>query len=296
MKESSIHIYKDLPRGFHLYSSGLTQKDRERLLRSSDGWEILAGVLLSCQSGEFSALARVPGLLHHDDTFRFWKAATELLGFAGTRATIEGFIAEFSNELDDVGVQYFLTIPLCNSCGLWAVEPLLSIFARAATEEVRYQVQRSVSYLLEEQDGVLWLGPEEEQVFEDAEDPDNIEVRVVVDAAKYSAEVRAVRDDVVARIGSSDIPICEGKSLDLVSIATTLYGRLTKSDNNTGRIYQEKMLFEAFTGMDCRDFYDNEGRLQYLPAAAVMETFLEGDDLDRYKPEQRYFFGHRILG
>jgi hypothetical protein len=46
--------------------------------------------------------------------------------------------------------------------------------------------------------------------------------------------------------------------------------------------------------VDCSDFFDDENNPRYLPAAAVMESFLERGDTSRYQPGQRYFFGHPI--
>ena len=89
-------------------------------------------------------------------------------------------------------------------------------------------------------------------------------------------------------------PLYEGEVLDIARIAKTLYERLTSEDDTTGRIYREKMLFEASTGVDCSGFFDKDSTLQYLPATAIMETFLESDDLNRFQPGQRYFFGHPI--
>ncbi|HEY0135692.1 MAG TPA: hypothetical protein VGB85_16525, partial [Nannocystis sp.] len=67
-------------------------------------------------------------------------------------------------------------------------------------------------------------------------------------------------------------------------------------DETKGRMYREQMLFAAATGVDCRGFFDKDHILQYLPATAIMERFLESDALARFAPGERYFFGHRIPG
>ena len=51
--------------------------------------------------------------------------------------------------------------------------------------------------------------------------------------------------------------------------------------------------FEACTGIDCSDFYD-DGDFQPLTAAARLEAWLESDQPNKYLPGERYFFGHRI--
>ena len=79
-KESSVRIYEDMSGGFHLHASGLTQGDTARLLRSTDPWEVLAGVLLSCQRGDFAPVARIPELMRQDDGFMFWNILDPVLG------------------------------------------------------------------------------------------------------------------------------------------------------------------------------------------------------------------------
>jgi hypothetical protein len=291
MKESSIQIYKDMPNGFHLHSAEFSHAATDRLLHSADEWEVLAGILLSCHIGHFDPLARIPELLRQNDSFQFWKAATELLGYAGSWRLIKRFFEGYIDELDDRGVQYFLPIALANSCGLWAVEPLLAIHAKAVEEEPRYQIQRHLSYLLETENGPIWMGADEKTVVVESED---LDVRTIVDFEGYARDVRAVRDTILQSVGSLDTPVYEGQVLDIARTAEVLYERLTSKDDTIDRIYREEMLFEASTGVDCSAFFDKDNILQYLPAAAIMETFLESDAPARFEPGQRYFFGHPI--
>jgi hypothetical protein len=290
MKPSSLQIANDLANGFHLHSALLLQTDRCHLLGSSDEWEVLAGILLSCQCGDFAALPRIPELLRKHDGFRFWKAATELLGYAGSWKLLDQVFESFHDQLDDRGVQYLLPIALANTCGLWAVEPLLALHGRAVDEEPRYQIQRHLSYLLEEEDGPIRAGQEEEVIV----DPDDIEVRTVVDYVGFARKVREARDLIVERMGSPNRAVYEGRVLDIGLTARTLYERVTGKDSGTGRIYREQMLFEASTGIDCRGFYDEENSLQYLSAAAIMEDALSSHAFNRFEPGRRYFFGHPV--
>lgn len=291
MRNSSIQIYKDLPNGFHLHAPELSCASADRLLHGEDEWEILAGILLSCQMGKFEPLDRMPGLLRKNNSFQFWKAAMEIFGYAGSWRMIQLLFEEYTDKLNDHGVQYFLAIVLANSCGIWAVEPLLAIHARATEEDSRYQIERHLSYLLEAENEVLWAGAAEKKIVVDSED---LEIRTVVDFDGYAKGVHAVRDVVIRDIGALDTPLYEGQVLDIVRTAKTLYKRLTAKDDSKDRIYREKMLFEASTGVDCSAFFDKDNTLQYLPATAIIETFLEREDLDRFQPGQRYFFGNPI--
>ena len=290
MERQSIRKYRELASGFHLRSVNVSESDANILLNSSDVWEVLAGVLLSCRSGNFVELSRIPDLLRRDDGFLFQIAAFELVGYAGSWNFIDRFFKGFLSEINDSNIQYYLAITLANSCGLWAVEPLLELHAAAVEQESRYQIERHLSYLLEEENDFLWIGAEEQEV----PDPDKFEVHTTVDFESYAEEVRLARQEVVERIGSMEKPVYEGRLLNINDIAKRVYDRLTSEDEATGRIYREHMIFEATTGTDCSGFYDKENSLQYLPAAAIMEDFFESDAGIRFQPGQRYFFGHPI--
>jgi hypothetical protein len=289
MRSPSAQKYRALSSGFR--SVDLSDAEEARLLRSSDEWEVLAGILLSCQTGNFSELPRILKLLRTNDTFRFWKAATELIGYAGNWDLIQQLFSDFQSEINDSGVQYFLAIALGNSCGLWAVERLLDLHAAAVEDDSRYQIGRHLSYLLEEENDVIWFGAEEKTIVGDSED---IDVRRVVDYDGFAAEVRAARDEIVEKLGSAEKPIFEGTLLDVNATARRLYNRLISKDEEKGRIYRERMTFEAFTGVDCSGFFDDNYAVQYLAGAAVMESFLESDAVKKFERGRRYFFGYPI--
>jgi len=87
--------------------------------------------------------------------------------------------------------------------------------------------------------------------------------------------------------------LVEGKRLNIRGVAQRLLTRV-RTGVHPDRIEVGRMLLEATTGLNCRAFFDDSGRLQNLTAAAIIEDFLDGGDADRYQPGVRYFFGHRI--
>ena len=276
--------------GFHKVK--LAKADQSAFLRSSDEWEILSGVLIACQSGDFSELDRIPKLLRLNDSFLFWKAAMELVGFAGSWRFIQHLFNGYAEQVHDGGNQYFLSIALGNSSGLWAVEPLLTLHDAAIKEEPRYQIEGELSFLLEEDTGPIFAGADETTA---VSDDDEMEVSTAIDFEGYAKDVRNARDEIIKSIGSNELPVFEATILDINATARKLYQRLTSGeDNSWGRLYREQMLFEASTGVDCSGFYDKEHRLQPLAAAAIMESFLESDQGGRFQPGCRYFFGHLI--
>ena len=54
------------------------------------------------------------------------------------------------------------------------------------------------------------------------------------------------------------------------------------------------MIFEANSGVPCREFYSLALEFQPLAAAAVVEQFLDSDAPRRYEPGVRYFMGNRL--
>ncbi|WP_426755886.1 hypothetical protein [Myxococcus sp. Y35] len=87
--------------------------------------------------------------------------------------------------------------------------------------------------------------------------------------------------------------LVEGERLNIRNVAQRLLVRV-QSGTHPDRIEMGRMLLEATTGLNCRAFFDDSGRLRSLTAAAIIEEYLERGDVDRYQPGVRYFFGHRI--
>jgi hypothetical protein len=75
-------------------------------------------------------------------------------------------------------------------------------------------------------------------------------------------------------------------------MARDLYGRLRDPSTDVEDI-DDRLWFEAATGIDCSSFFD-DGEFQPLAATAIVEEFLESGDPERFEPGVRYFFRNRI--
>jgi hypothetical protein len=97
--------------------------------------------------------------------------------------------------------------------------------------------------------------------------------------------------ELMERFGSSDVPILHGELFSVHSVAERLLENLTK--RAASEIMEQRAIFEASTGIDCHQFYENR-HLQPIAATAIVKRFIESADAKKYKPGCRYFFGHEI--
>ncbi len=105
------------------------------------------------------------------------------------------------------------------------------------------------------------------------------------------------QDTVVSRIeelatihGSRDVNLFRGNLLSADTLGQIVISALREPDFN----FQYRRRFEAYTGIDCSSFYNEDEELQPLTAISLIEDFLESGEADKYEPGVRYFFGHRI--
>jgi hypothetical protein len=87
--------------------------------------------------------------------------------------------------------------------------------------------------------------------------------------------------------------LLEGARLDIRSVALRLLARV-RTGQYPDRIEMGRMFLEATTGLDCRAFFDDSGRLRRHDAAAIVEEFLSMGQAGSYLSGVRYFFWHRI--
>lgn len=283
------HLPTDLARGFHLRDRALAGLPEVDLLASDDPWEVLVGILIGCRRGCFAELYRLRALMLKNRDFFFWPAASELAGCAGGKRFLQWYIDEFRQEREQGSTQYFLPISVSNACGLHLVEHLVDLHRFAAEPDCRYQIERNLSYILEKENGALWGGANEVFLSSTEAEPMN-----TFDHKGFAASALEVKNQVMASLPTPDGPVFQGVVFDVVEHAKALLTRLRSERKNTERIDRARVLFEASTGTDCTRFYDDENTLQVSIAIPIVERFLKRDDLARFAPGQRYFFGHAI--
>jgi hypothetical protein len=114
------------------------------------------------------------------------------------------------------------------------------------------------------------------------------------DDAGYADLVNHRADVLRANSADRDVYFAEGEPIRILSVARNLLERIRAPDAPRARIEQGWDLFGAMSGIDCRDFFDRQGHLRPLSAAAILEDFIQSGAAERFEPGVRYFFGRRI--
>lgn len=276
----------DLAVGMFVRGHDLRSLNANELLRSSNPMERLAGIYLTCQSGDLSYLAQLQPLMEENDAFLVWQASANLAGLAGNLNIVQLCFRGLGTA-GDHHIQYFGGIALGLTCDLRAVDYLLRLHNIAEDDDARMQIERELSYLLEPEDGLIMMGAAEEIDDGSAAPPTR------VNRERYFALVENAAKAIKAKIGAQSLPIFEGVVLDVVKLAKQMYDHFHEERPRIGRLYRERQVFEAATGIDCTAFFDRNLRLYPLEASATIEAFLESD-ADRYASGRRYFFGRAI--
>jgi hypothetical protein len=281
----------ELAGGFHIRSAEPEQFMPGAALLSSNPWDVLGAILIRAQRGDFSELHRIEALLRASDEWLFWYAATEFFSLATSWHRIVLLAESLRDRQEEETAQYFLAILFGNACDLRAVEPLLNLHRQSNSDDVRYEVERNLSHLLEPTNGPLWWGADEKEIELDEPDEEGRIRTLEVDKKGYATVIRKASADLETALQTTIVfgaqPFAVG------TLADRLNKRLMEAKLQSDRIAHERMILEASTGIDCSGFSDPAGKLMQLDAAAILAEILDSD-LSRFEPGQRYFFGHPI--
>ncbi|TPJ83048.1 hypothetical protein [Mesorhizobium sp. B2-6-2] len=277
---------KTLSIGFYVPGVDLRSYDPSRLLGSDEIWEQIAGLFLACESGDFSALRRIPAIMKGSDAYLVWRAVTNLAGLASTFGFVKDVFEPF--EKDGSGSEYFMATALGLTLDRDAIRMLLTLHNDASDEETRYQIERELSYLLEDINGPISRGADESI---ESEDRDTVHI---INRERYFLKVEDALSLMLGQLPGPNTPILGGKVFDVIKLARQLLERVASAAPEIGRIHRHRLIFEAATGVNCAAFFDSPVKLNSLQATAILETFLDSDDVRRFAPGQRYFFGHPL--
>lgn len=242
-------------------------------------WRILRERFAGARRGEFAALDDLLELyprLKGPDTRVF---ARNLLGDAGTDEQLEAVEAFIFEEVLDINN----VCDLCHSLGLWgrlsAVEAILYVYDRHSDGQCGEGLPAYLTTMLEPEFGAA------------ADYPRNDTLEAFL---AYETGVRELWQHRLAELGGPKVYSFFGGPFSVRRIAERFLEMLgTSSYQNMMKPYLRQR-FEACTGIDCSDFFENNGDLKPLTAAARLEAWLESDAPDRFEPGERYFFGHKI--
>lgn len=245
----------------------------------AEEWRLLRERFARARRGEFTALDDLLALYPHLKDYGTRYFATCLLGDAGTDEqleAVEAFI--FENVLDINNV-----CELCHSLGLWgrlsAVEAILWAYDRHSNGQCGEGLPAYLTTMLEPEFGAAADYPRDDTVeaFE-----------------AYEKGLRELYDRRLAELGGPKAYAFYGGPFSVRRVAERFLELLGNSAYENMMKPYLRQRFEACTGIDCSDFFEPNGDLKPLTAAARLEAWLESDAPDRFEPGERYFFGHKI--
>lgn len=277
--------------GFHFTVKPPPGVEQRRNLLSSDPEEVLACVLANLQLGHFDAAEALLPLVQREDDARVWAASSDLLGYGAPVKYVRSFF-EFASKLEEVPRYQACATALCSG-SVWAVSPTLQVHATLSDLNLRAILATDLSWLLEPSPGAIFHGPALITPDPDAS-PLLSESQPYQDDAGYADLVTQRADALRAGSAGGNVFFAEGEPIQILSIARRLLDRIRDPDASRARIEQGWVLFGAMSGIDCRDFFDREGHLRPLSAAAILEDFIQSGAAERFEPGVRYFFGRPI--
>lgn len=238
----------------------------------SEPWLFLAHALLDARKGRYDLLWQLESLATQFAYEDFANACVVLLGAAAPRSLLRALAAEDAQMPPPPGlapVHRFRALTLSQTP--WAADHVLSALDSVRDLSSLREMLLRCSDIVEPGSPAL----DEEPVL----------------LARERDRLRGGVDQLVALMGRDDIACLRGAPLSLADVARRMLD--IASGPTTGLFAHYRLVFEAYTGWDCRHFY-REHRLQKLVVAATLEDFLDSGEADRYEPGVRYFFGHRI--
>lgn len=272
---SSDRFYRNLALGFFLTKEDKPPQNLRGLLNGTD-WEQMFAVGILCQQGDFSYAERAHHIMMRNNETLIWNAGVNILGFtSGWKSTLKSFDF-FRNRMNEYNVRYYMAMLLGSACDIRAVVPLIQLYALCTNpDEDCDQTLRELSFLLETED---------REIFDSRHDLPSHQSLVEL-TKPYQLSVSEALDG---------FKVFEAQPYDVVRLAERLLARLEAEDARSERFYRGRLAFEAATGVNCTTFFDEKFRLDRLAAMGILEEFLESDQVNRFVPGQRYFFGHPI--
>jgi hypothetical protein len=216
--------------------------------------------------------------LRHADSWVLAQACAELMGDAGSTSFIRKVEKQFHSDLfeeDNLILQTKLAYTFSLSGLLWTVPVMLDVYERAADDDDAVIIPILLSHVLEPRFGPI------------------ASRNRAVSLPDYRKMVMGKYTELLSQFGSENTSIYYAQTFNVRGLASRLYDHLRGSEIIDVIVARDRHRFEAATGVDCRDFFQ-EGKLQVLAAAAILEEFLESPAAAMYEDGVRYFFGHRI--
>lgn len=238
-------------------------------------WLTLARSLERAKVGDFTALADLDALVSAEAPPLLMRGALMLMGDAGDAATLARVEAAMAIDSSEV------VVAACQAAAFAGLprllSPMLDALERTRRRQDRDFIRDAIALIVEDDEGPIT----NEALLETAE------LRQHVESRRAELERQA-----------PGAAFFEGRPFDVVELARSMSALLRRIDEESGvagLFLPLRHKFEASTGIDCSDFFDDD-RLQPLAALALLEEFLESTRPLHFAAGARYFYGHRIEG
>jgi hypothetical protein len=240
--------------------------------RYTRGWLCWEDTLRKAQRGDFSTVLDLLELHRAPQGWVLGQSCAYLMGDAGRPPLYR----QLADTALNGPVDYVARIECCDALAAWgsltAVPTLLTTYLSIHKD---FNDADIIPVLLSE-------------LLESEPGPLSVPEACASDSA-YRDLVMGRLQELTDKLGTQEIIVLRGEPFGVVRLARLLLGAIREPVFPLDL----RRKFEASTGVDCSPFFQN-GILQRLTAAAIVEGFLESPAVDRFEPGVRYFFGHRI--
>ncbi len=274
--------------GFFLDQGAPEDIAHDRNLRDPNPWVVLSCALARAQQGYFDAFPVVADWMKRFDDLIFFLDAGALFAHAAPLSALDLFRQAYPTEMLEQHpecVRQYCQV-LCRTLTPRYLDEVLHWHRKTPMGWVYIEVAWELSYVWEDEPGPIHEGP---QMVRDPQYPPPFEQKMR-DYDGYHALVR----EHVARTPPAAF-ILGGAPFSVVGLAKRMLAH-AKAGEDSSRTNFERMLFEANTGISCREFFTNDEEVQFRPlaASAILEDFLADPWRDHFEDGVRYFFGHRV--
>jgi hypothetical protein len=254
---------------------GYPLNEDDRRLPDYQQWLELDALVAAAKQGDFHKLRDLTERVASANDWVRRGQLIGLLGDAGDSRTLKHIRDTVLPTCDDSVLRLEYAYILCYWGHLSAIPALISMYQEYSFSEDAWFIAEWLSRLMEEVPGELKKFPRED---DDAA------------AEAYCRAALSRYEELKGRFGTDDVVVFRGNVVGIGNICAQML-----DDLQNKRFHEEmRHKFEAWTGIDCSDFYKNK-KIQPLTAAAIIEDFLKSPAREKYRDGERYFFGHRLM-
>ena len=256
--------------GYHAFP--LTAKDVG--VPNYEKWMEFDALLAEAKVGHFRRIPLLVDRVANADSWVLWGQYAQLLGDAGSNQILSQVLESIPLGRD-ITLEFYYANVLVFWGHLSVIPTLIDMLDRYSFSEDSMYIGAGLSRLLEKDTGEIARFPTDDS-------------RVAVN--EYCQMVKERYDQLCDQLGTDDVTVFRGEVIDIKKICQ----RMLEDLGGRHRFHEEmRHKFEAMTGINCSSFYQ-DGKLQRLAVAALIEDFLQGPEPSKYTEGVRYFFGHRI--